>query len=348
MSLSPSSDSPAPPPASAAIETAAIAWLTERDDGFSPEREREFAQWLRADPRHLAAVNRLEQTLGLLGELPEFRTEINTAFNRAAPLVPFPPAAHVSRRWPRALAWIGVAAALALGAVAGWRSLRAPPEAHYATTAAGYERARLDDGSTLELNAASAVRVQFTTAERRVKLEAGEAHFDVAHDTSRPFVVSAGGIAVRAVGTAFNVRLAADGAVEVTVSEGKVRVGQTGPESSTATTAPLVAAGERLVLPKQAPAPVPEKISPSALRAALAWQGRLADFSEAPLADVVARFNTRSRVQLVLADAELGTHRVGGTFALDESEAFVRLLERDGEIVGERRGDSEILLRRAR
>ncbi|MFM9953537.1 MAG: FecR/PupR family sigma factor regulator, partial [Opitutaceae bacterium] len=78
--------------ASAVIEDAAIAWLTERDDGFSPARERAFAHWLRTDPRHAAAVARLEQTLGLLGELPEFRSEINTAFDRAAPVVAFPPA----------------------------------------------------------------------------------------------------------------------------------------------------------------------------------------------------------------------------------------------------------------
>ena len=194
---------------SAAIEDAAIAWLTERGDGFSPAREREFAHWLRADPLHAAAVTRLEQTLGLLGELPEFRSELNTAFNRAAPVVAFPPATAeppAPRRWSRAFAWTGVAAALALGAVTGWRALQPPREIHFTTTVAGYERARLDDGSTLELNAASAVRVQFTAAERHVKLESGEAHFAVAHDTARPFIVSAGGIAVRAVGTAFTVR----------------------------------------------------------------------------------------------------------------------------------------------
>ena len=348
MSPPPPSDTPAPLPASAAIEDAAIAWLTERDDGFSSTREREFAQWLRADPRHAAAVTRLEQTLGLLGELPEFRAEINTEFNRTAPVVPFPPPAQGSFRWRRVLGWAGAAAVLTFGAIVGWRALHRPPDIRYATTVAGYERARLTDGSTLELNAASAVSVQFTAAERRINLEAGEAHFDVAHDTTRPFVVSAGSVSVRAVGTAFNVRFDAAGAVEVTVSEGKVRVGQAGPESSAATTAPLVAAGQRLVLPKQAPAPVVEKISPDALRSALAWQGRLADFSDAPLADVVARFNARSRVQLVLADRELGIRPIGGIFALDEAEAFVRLLERDGEIVSERRGENEILLRRAR
>ena len=343
-------------PSSAVIEDAAIAWLTERDDGFSPAREREFAQWLRADPRHAATVARLEQTLGLLGALPEFRSEINTAFDRAAPVVAFPPAtteqptlAPAPRRWSRTFAWAGLAAALAFGSFVGWRTLRPPPAIHYTTTVAGYERARLDDGSTLELNAASAVRVQFTPAERRVQLESGEAHFAVAHDTARPFIVSAGPIAVRAVGTAFNVRYTAGGDIEVTVTEGKVSVsGVERVDPNALSAAIFVSAGQRIVLPHHAPPPTVEQVDPATLRAALAWQSRLADFADAPLADVIARFNARSRIQLFLADDKLADRRIGGTFALDEAEAFVRLLERDGEIVGERRGDTEIHLRRAR
>jgi transmembrane sensor len=341
-------------PSFAALEDAAIAWLTERDDGFSPAREREFAQWLRADPRHAAAVARLEQTLSLLGELPAFRTQLNTAFDRAAPIVPFPPitppvVVRPARRRPGVFAGIGLAAALALGSFLGWHALRPPAAIHYTTTVAGYERARLDDGSTLELNAASAVRVQFTAAERRVQLESGEAHFAVAHDTARPFIVSAGPIAVRAVGTAFNVRYTSGGDIEVTVTEGKVAVsGVERVDPNALSAAIFVTAGQRIVLPHHAPPPAVEQVDPAALRAALAWQSRLADFAEAPLADVIARFNARSRVQLFLADEKLADRRIGGTFALDEAESFVRLLERDGEIVGERRGETEIHLRRAR
>jgi transmembrane sensor len=342
-----------PSPAAVAIEDAAIAWLAERDDGFAPDREREFSHWLRADPRHPAAIARLEQTLGLLHELPQFRAELNTEFDRAAPIVPFPPAVETPtvparRVRPRTLAWAGLAAALALGLFLGGRALLTPSVARYATTVAGYERARLADGSTLELNATSAARVQFSRAERRVELETGEAHFAVAHDTSRPFVVNVGNVSVRAVGTAFNVRVSTDGAVEVIVTEGKVRIGQTGPASSASAAAPLVAAGERLVLRPNTPAVVAEKVPAETLRSALAWQSRLADFADAPLAAVVERFNARSRTQLILADSDLGARPVGGTFALDESEAFARLLTRDGELVAERRGESEIVLRRAR
>jgi transmembrane sensor len=359
MNPPPAPDSESPQAVSARIEDEAIAWLAERDDGMLPARARDYARWLRADPRHAAAVARLEQTLELLHELPQHRSELNATFDRAAPVVPFPPVAagpspRVSRRWPRRLAWGGLAAALALGLTAGWRARPAPPELHLATTAAGYERARLDDGSTLELNAASAVRVQFSAAERRVELEAGEAHFAVAHDAARPFVVSAGGVSVRAVGTAFNVRFAS-GAVEVIVVEGRVAVqpppaGSARGGGSPAGAGPVfLSARERLSL-RVASHPVPsvEKVTPGALREALAWQGRLAEFGGVPLADVVARFNARNRIQLVLDDPELGARRIGGTFALDEVEAFVRLLERDGEIVAERRGESEIRMRRAR
>ncbi|MCX6941591.1 MAG: DUF4880 domain-containing protein, partial [Verrucomicrobia bacterium] len=150
MNSSSSPDQPAP--ATAAIEDAAIAWLTERDDGFSPAREREFARWLRADPRHSAAVARLKQTLGLLHELPQFRAELNTAFDRAAPIVPFPNSSsqptRSPRRWLRFLGWTGVAAALVLGLGLSWHSFQTPAIAHYATTVAGYELAQLDDGST--------------------------------------------------------------------------------------------------------------------------------------------------------------------------------------------------------
>jgi transmembrane sensor len=233
-----------------------------------------------------------------------------------------------------------LAAALVLGAFLGFRELQSTPgpASHYATTTAGYERARLADGSTLELNTASAARVQFTAAERHVELESGEAHFEVAHDTARPFVVSAGGVTVRAVGTAFNVRYVS-GAVEVTVTEGKVTVGP----ASSSTGATLVAANQRLALPlapAAAPAPAIETLAPADVRAVLSWQRRVTDFSDTPLNEVTARFNRHNVLQLVITDPALGSRRIGGIFALDDVEAFVRLLERDGIIRAERQGDT--------
>lgn len=333
-------------PDQVAIEEAAIAWLLERDEGLSPARACELDRWLRADPRHASSFSRIEQTHRLLQTMPDHRAAINTTFERAAPVVLFPGVEGKGggdrgiRRWAIGLVWGGVAVAVAFGGFAAWQFLRPATDISYATTAAGYERARLDDGSTLELNAATELTVRFTAAERRVKIETGEAHFAVAHDEARPFIVSAGDVSMRAVGTAFNVRLTAE-SVEVIVIEGKVRVG---PDNHSRNGAVLLMSGQRMQIPTQTAPPAIENLPPAALRESLAWQSPLADFSEATLASVIDRFNSRSRIQLVLADEKLADRRIGGVFALDEAEAFVRLLERDGEIIGERIGETKILL----
>jgi transmembrane sensor len=352
----------------AQIETEALRWLVEREEGFAPGRAAAFEAWCRRDPRHAASVAEFEQVFAQLDGLAERRDDVNRRLGRVSPLKPavacdFSSARRSAvRRW-RPVAWGGLAAALAAGAFFGFRETpRAPvPETRYATAGAGYERARLDDGSTLELNAASAARVRFTAAERRVELESGEAHFEVAHDTARPFVVHVGGVAVRAVGTAFNVRVAS-GAVEVTVTEGKIEVarvdrdalpeGAAGDPARRSRRAPpqvSLVAGERVLVPASAAssaaaAPAIERLAPAELRAVLAWQRRVADFSDTPLDEAAARFNRHHTVQLVVEDPALGARRIGGMFALDDVEAFVRLLERDGIVRAVREGDTVRLL----
>lgn len=343
----------------AAIDAEAMAWLAERDEGFAPGRAAAFEAWRRRDPRHAAAVAELEQVLAQLDGLAEQRDEVNARFDRVSPSRPMVASAPstvpvTSVRWWRPVAWGGVAAALALGMFFGFRATEPAdvPEKRFATAVAGYERVRLDDGSTLELNTASAARVRFTATERRVELESGEAHFEVAHDSARPFVVSAGGVAVRAVGTAFNVRFASD-AVEVTVTEGKVSVrpalalgrshgerDDRGTPASGGST--FLSTHERLAIPLARGAiasPAPERLAASDLRAVLAWQRRVTDFSDTPLAEAVARFNRHNVLQLVVADPALGARRIGGMFALDDVDAFVRLLERDGIFRAEHAGN---------
>lgn len=353
-----------------AIEAEAMEWLAERDEGFAPGRAAAFDAWRGLDSRHATALAELEQLLAQLDGLAERRDEVNAHFGRVSPPRPMVAAGPVPAsavRWWRPVAWGGVAAALVAGAFLMIRPAppSAAPGARYATAAGGYERARLDDGSTIELNTASAARVHFTTAERRVELESGEAHFEVAHDAARPFVVRVGGVAVRAVGTAFNVRLA-PGAVEVTVTEGKIEVERVAArfEASRegldpnappgiATTNParggaraptrMFAAGERVTVPTGGFSPAVERLSPGDVRAALVWQRRVTDFSDTPLAEVAARFNRHNALQLAIAEPTLGARRIGGMFALDDVEAFVRLLERDGIIRAERRGDTLLL-----
>jgi transmembrane sensor len=356
-----------------AIEMAAADWLAEREEGLSAERLREFDRWRRSDPRHAAAVARLEAACALLEKMPLVREEL-------LPVVEFPVEARAKRPATaagRRGAWLGVAAGFVavLLIIGGWRWMRTGhEETRYATTAGGYERVVLSDGSVVELNANTELRVHLTPRQRQVMLVAGEAHFTVAHDRARPFVVAADGVSVRAVGTAFNVRRAST-AVEVLVTEGRVAVTTTEAASTvqsrgaadeagatTRTPAALVnlvtevAANERVSVsiattPRVGPALAPtvvEKVVPDVVRETLSWQERKLVFAETPLREVVAQFNRRNRMQLVIGDAALAERPVGGTFAADNVEGFIRLLEGSGAIAVERRGDALAILHQAR
>jgi transmembrane sensor len=133
--------------------------------------------------------------------------------------------------------------------------------------------------------------------------------------------------------------------VDVLVTEGVVHVERVGRGGGDLLT---LAAGERALVPPAAAASAVavEQVDPGQVRAALAWQEPRLVFVEAPLADVVARFNERNRLQLELADPDLAARVVGGTFRPDDVETFVRLLEGGGEIAVERRGDRVVLRRR--
>lgn len=337
-----------------AIEATAAAWLAQRDDGLSDAEAQEFARWRAADPRHEAAVRRLEATWSMLQSLRDFRPESVRHPDRD--LLARPPRRR-ARLLPRlAIATTALAAAVALGF--GVRLLdrardRSDPPIAYTTTAGGFLRVALADGSTMELNSASEAHVEFTAVERRVRLLSGESGFTVAKDPARPFVVVAGRVSVRAVGTAFNVRLT-DGAVDVLVTEGTVNVAPSPPPGPVAGDAEelrrdptTLIAGQRAVVSTSAAAAVTvETVAAEELREAVAWQGPRLVFVDTPLADVVEQFNRRNQVQLEVADAALGALPIGGSFRAENVEAFVRLITADNEIVAQRIGADRIVLRR--
>jgi transmembrane sensor len=339
-----------PDAAQEAIETAAVEWLIERGEGFKPGRAKAFAAWCAADARHAAEIANAEAGLELINEMPKVRLRLRPAAPAPGDL---PAALHPARarRW---LAWrVGLAALLAISVVSWWsfRETSADEALHFMTDAGDTQLVALNDGSFVDVNSNSALKVRMLPAERAVELSSGEAHFDVAPDASRPFVVKAGGVSVRAVGTAFNVRVTEQD-VEVLVVEGKVEVTRTSllPLHKSTPKAPLVSAHERVRVDRSRgdAALVVEAVDAQAVRAALSWHTQITNFSNQPLSQIVKLFNRRNLTQLVVADEELAARRIGGAFAIDRPLAFVHVLEREGDIVAERRGENEIVLRRAR
>jgi transmembrane sensor len=344
------------------VADAAAEWVARRDHGLTPEQVAVLTEWLQADPRHAAEYDRISgswQKLDEIGRVPELAAMAEAVSVRAK-------ARHARRRIWYAAAGLAAAAviifALTLGQIP--QAVRAPgpivssPEVYRVLPSTAHH-APLPDGSVAELNGDSRIETDFTPSERRIKLVKGEAHFTVAKDPARPFIVSVGTITVRATGTAFNVRLAAD-FVEVLVIEGKVRLGESAPTSvpqpqpegspDLAPPGRTLNAGERAFVKMAADATVPITIdtpSRSQIDETLAWQGTQLVFDRTPLDQVVAAFNHRNSCRLVLADPALRNRTLSGVFRADNIDGFLRLLPASVNLIAERQDDNRILLRAA-
>jgi transmembrane sensor len=350
-----------PHPVPDSIREQAAAWLARRDRGLSAAEQDDYMQWLGQDVRHAEAIGQHAATLERMMQLYEWQPAHDTEPNPDL----FAPHQHI--RWRSWTA--GMAAAAALLVIAYLAVGRAPvrettvaaaPKSHLRVN----ERLALPDGSRIELKDGSQVVVLYSETERRVKLTGGEAHFTVWKDASRPFVVDAAGVEVRAIGTAFNVRLD-EKAIEVLVTEGKVQVENTTEGEETAVNHPagadngpsgelpqlFVSKGERAVVPlmaAEAVATVVTPVSAEDISQELAWQAPRLQFKDTPLADAVTEFNRLNRHQLVIGDPKLESLLIGGTFRPDNVEGFIRLLDTTLGIRADNLGDDRTVLRRRR
>lgn len=335
-------------PSSAELhEQQAANWVLRHDRGLSAAEQDEFSQWLSADERHRDAFALHRWGWEEMDRLAGIQTTVH-ALPDPDLLAPVRPSSRSKIIWLGSLALATAAAVVVMFLQSGKTNSSAninPP-----VFASRIEQRTLEDGSVVELNRGAEIAVHFTPGERRVELLKGEANFQVAKNKDRPFIVHAAGVDVRAVGTAFNVRLG-EQSVEVLVTEGRVRVDQRAAPSTggNAVVGPELGVGGRAEIPLGAAAatPVVETLDGTQLQERLAWQPRLMDFTDAPLADIVAEFNRRNPVRLVLEQPVVGELRLSAAFRSDNVEGFVRLMESDFDLRAEQRGN-DILLRRAR
>ncbi len=328
----------------------AADWVARRDRGLSAAEQDDYLQWLRDDPARAALIARHEVTVRRMQQLARWQPDCSREPNPDL-------FARPRRRWWRGVALVtAAAAALVLGGLALRRApepaaqVVAPPPKSFLRV---NERQLLVDGSMVELRDGSRVEVMFTETERRVRLTGGEAHFNVAKNPARPFVVEAGKVVVRAIGTAFVVRM--DSAqVDVVVTEGRVRLerpsGAGEPATLLEADGPIVAAHQRAVVPLAGIGPTPEVTAVTAdqLKDALSWKAPRFQFYETPLADAVAEFNRHNAQQIRIVDEALGREPIGGTFRVDNVDGFVSLLELTLGLTADRGTEGPILLRRAR
>ena len=255
-----------------------------------------------------------------------------------------------------------LAAAGALGVLLAvgtqlWQPVRVATERPVAvvpTLAATVPRKEiLDDGTIVELRDGARLVVAFTAEIRRVRLISGEAHFEVAKNPQRPFVVEAGGVDVRAVGTAFGVQLSAQ-AVEILVTEGRVVVERPAEATSTET-GPLahsfgrVDAGNKIIVEFARPlALVPVvPVTPSEIDERLAWRTPRLELNSTPLVQALRFFNQHSGIHLTFADPEIGKLELSGSIRADNAEPLLHLLRHEFDLEADRY-PGEIVLRHKR
>ena len=294
------------------IEAVAAEWLMRREEPeWSSEDETGLQSWLDQSYAHKAAYWRLEcgwraaDRIGALG--PVSRTR-DRGQREGRP------------KWqPLAIA-ASIAAALAVIPATIYLVSTSPTSvSRYRTSLGGHEQVALSDGSTVELNTATAIRASVSKRQRDVWLENGEAFFSVRH-MGVPFVVHAGSHLVTVLGTKFSVSRDGD-QVRVAVIEGRVRVsnanaGEPAPTTTVTRGAILEAQGASTL--------VVQDVEPRVERL-LAWREGMLQFDSTPLEDAAAEFN-RYNQHNIIGTGKAGAMPIGGSFKPANVHAFARLL----------------------
>lgn len=194
------------------------------------------------------------------------------------------------------------------------------------------DEVRLADGSLIVLNSATRLRIEKRLRSRQFELLSGEATFTVTHGDT-PFIVRSQGVAVRDIGTAFNVRsdsrgvavAVVEGAVEVSASHGAPQRLERGEQS-------LANAGRLGTVTSTAPGQ------------ATAWQQGKLRFDGTPLRDVLAEVRRYRQPAVRLADPRLGELRVSGEFDTAAVEALIDLLPAILPVWVSRSGDGSVVV----
>lgn len=290
-----------------ATDEAAIGWFVLLRDDDATEKDRaQFRRWLAADPAHALAwaqAERLWAGLDGLADAEGWQAQ-------AAPVA-------ILAQPHRTGFGLKIAAALALLAIGiGWQLAPVGLLADHRTAVGAREILRLADGSEVELGTASALNVDFTKDQRRVRLLTGEAFFSITPDAARPFVVEAGGGEILVRGTAFNVKV--NETTRVSVTEHTVEI------SAGGRAAVAVTEGEEVSF---------DRTGVSAVRAAdldtvQAWrQGQLV-FIDAPLDAVMAELGRYRHGHIRLLGGDLGQRRVTAVFDARKPDEAIETIAR--------------------
>jgi len=308
-------------------ERAAQLYLKARSSD-SPDDWAEAYRWVEEDPAHGVAFAKADASW----DLTERLREVNP---RVAPEAIAGPAGRFEAMFgDRAIAMLIATAVIGTVLTVG---IQKWVDVDRYRTAVGEKRiVRLRDGSVIQLNTDSAVEVALSKDQRFVRLLRGEARFDVMRNTLNPFVVQTGATTMRALGTAFNVRLRPE-LTELTVIAGQVAV-RDGEQPAQHT----VSAGTGAAIRSGAVAIT--TLGQSQIAQRTAWERGLLSFKADTLAQAVEEFNRYRSAPVIIGDPQLAALRIDGTFRAESSDGFIQGLARDHGIRAVLNTDQSVIL----
>jgi transmembrane sensor len=269
------------------------------------EDHQRFRAWLNAVPENRAAHEAVSRSWDQLDALKLLPSQSFATPNRP-----------LSRR--ALLFGAGGAAAIASAALLVWGlTPQTTFAATYTTQIGGRETATLADGSQIELNADTSLRVSFTKEMRSAHLDRGEALFTITDD-GRPFEVQTPFGNVRARGTIFLIRIGVN-AARASVLEGSV----SGHSSDSAPG--QASANQELVLTRNTVASRPIEVGSAAQR--LAWRNHMLAFDGDTLAEAALDVERQTGIRFTFATADVAALRVGGYIDGRDANSFARLIE---------------------
>ncbi|GAB3111542.1 FecR family protein [Aestuariicella hydrocarbonica] len=301
-------------------------WLVLIDsDEATGEDQQRLEHWLNLDPQHRLAFQQVQavwqasSSLQALKSLEPLKTATppNTTRSRAAPR-------QWWQQWQRALmpAGIALATVVILVAVVLQMPAETPQSWSYHTQVAQRQTINLPDGSTVTLGPKSSLQIRYSHDQRHVKLQTGEAFFNVARNPNRPFIVDSLYTQVKVLGTMFNVNNSSYG-VTVAVEEGHVQVSGkslSGPD----TERKELLAGQRVRVSQQQGLEPLENITPSS---AGVWRQNLRVYQSRPLAEVLEDLGRYQQAKLTVQDPHLKALPVTAVFPTDNIDTILLALE---------------------
>lgn len=314
------------------------------DTPLSDAEHLEFEQWIHADPRHEECFDEMVsvwKAVDAIAATPDFLTLRANALsameanhrndNEQAP--------HATA-FPR---FVALAAMLILVFATSWYFITRPEI--YSTGVGERRVVRLDDGSSVSLDASSEVAVDFTDTRRTIILNKGRAKFDVAHEPLRAFTVTAADKTVIATGTIFSVELLRN-QTRVLLYEGHVSVVADHPHDTKMTPARKAEPVVRLVPGQElisSPVEGNNKVTTGKVERSLSWQTGRLEFSDEPLSNAVERINRYTDIPIIVGDQRIAHYGVSGVFDGADTSGFIDGITTLLPIKAERAGGKIIL-----